>query len=284
MPPIQFSRAPAAQLSLVNSSSVAGDGAPSDDRWFVGNRGFEFQPEACSGGWIENPCDVAQRSALPDRPSKLRVMPFEVVTGDRCSTFGWQEAEYQRRAQDLLERCESTLISRELWEGMLAQSEGWNDNLYLASPTSDTVTDAPAGVIDVLACLEQGLAECGCGVQGMIHATRQLVTHWAALGPSVLRLENGILRTVHGTIVVSDAGYTGTGPNGETDAVWAYATGMVHVLRGPVTVTPDTLTGVWSDVNDLEFYASRPAAYAWDGCCHLAAEADLAPCLIGGAS
>lgn len=279
--PVNFIQPVAAPLSLVNASQGTDDLLGDGDRW-DSSLGFDFAPESCDDAWVENGCDVSTRS-IDGHPANIRVQPFDVVAGDRCSTFGFSNADYIGRATRLLERCESKQISRELWEGTLAQSEGW-DNQYLARTSSDTVTDGPTAVIDVLACLEQALAECACGGQGMIHATRQLVTHWAALGPSVLRRDGNTLLTIHDTIVVSDAGYTGTGPSGETDNVWAYATGMVTVLRGPITVTPDSLTGIFSDVNDLEFYASRPAAYAWDGCCHFAAEADLTPCFIGGAS
>lgn len=268
-------------LGIVESSR-AGQEPGDDTRW---EQGFSFQPSTCGDGWVEDPCDPgARQPKITGREAILDYEPFDVVAGDECSAFGWAEADYEQYARNLLERCESKQIASELWTGTLATAAGW-PNLRLATPDADNVTNGPTPVIDVLACLEQALAECACGERGMIHASRQLVTHWAGLGPLVLRREGGLLLTVHDTVVVSDAGYDGTGPNGETDNVWAYATSWVTVKRGPVSALPGTLGEALDRTdNTVRFFASRPAAAFWDGCCHFSAESNIAPCAIGGAS
>lgn len=273
-------RRPAA-LSLVNSA-ITPDA--DSERWELG---FDFSPEACGDADVADPCQSSPRVPTV-RPASLHWEPFVVWAADQCSAFGWAVANYEERARRLLERCESKQIARELWRGDLAQDRGWA-NKRLADPASDEVTDGATPVIDALACLEQFLAECGCGEQGMIHATPQLVTHWAALGQSVLRREGGLLLTIHDTIVVTDAGYDGSGPDGEDPAVtgvqWAYATSMVTVRRGPVATLPGSLAEALDrEDNTVAYYAERPAISYWDGCCLGAAEVDLAPCTIGGAS
>lgn len=289
-----------ARLSLINSAPVLDEVAGGTDRW---QEEFNFVPEACGDAHVSDPCQSVER--VPDaRPAPVDVKPFVVWAADRCSTFGFlsnadmatagdgasdeerAQAGYEARAQRFLERCQSKAISGELWEGTQAQDSGW-PNQFLASSDADTLTEGPEPVIDVLACLEQALAQCGCGARGMIHATRQLVTHWAALGPSILRREGGLLLTVHDTIVVSDAGYTGTGPNGEpaSDSIWAYATGMVNVRLSAIELLPARFAdAVDRSLNIVDFYAQREASVFWDGCCHFAAEANLAACAFGGTS
>lgn len=273
----------AAVLSLINSAPVA-DAPTNDPRWELG---YRFQPEACGGAFIEDPCERVPR-VVPDRPARVEIEPFNVVAGDHCSAMGFLAQDYEARALRLLQRCTSHQVASELWTGTLAAASNW-PNPYLTDPTSDTLTNGPAGAIAALACLEQALAQSGCGDRGMIHATPQLVTHWAALGNSVLRREGGLLLTIHDTIIVSDGGYDGSGPGGVPagDSQWAYATGMVTVRLGRIFITPgpdDIVEAMDRAVNDVEFFAERPAAYDWDQCAHFAAEIDLGICLFGGAS
>jgi hypothetical protein len=269
-----------AALSLVNAMAPLDPAAAG--RWELG---FSFQPEACGDADVADPCNTTAFQ-FSDRPAIVEGEPFAVRAGDRCSSLGFPAEDYQGRAERLLLRCQSKQISRELWEGTLAQAAGW-PNLFLADSGADTVTTGPSGLIDSLACLEQALADCACGERGVIHATRQVVTHWAALGNSVLRREGGLLLTAHDTIVVSDAGYTGTGPEGQAagDSVWAYATGPIQVRVSAIEVIPESLSdAIDRETNTVEFVAQRLASATWDGCCRFAAEVDLAACAIGGAS
>lgn len=270
-------------LSIVNTTRQLGL-VEEDERWGLG---FSFQPDPCGDGGISAACNPGAFT-VDDRLPKVDFEPYVVYGGDHCSTFGFTAENYADRARALLERSQSKQIAAELWTGDLAAAETWPNLSFAGTATdSDTVTDGPSSVITVLACLEQALAQCGGGDQGMIHATRQLVTHWAALGPSVLRREGGLLLTVHDTIVVADAGYDGSGPGGVAAGAsqWAYASGLVEVRLGAIQMTPDTLAEATDRaVNTIEYVAWRPAAAVFDGCCLFAAEADLAVCAIGGVS
>lgn len=279
-----------ATLSLVNAALTPDQAASVDGvgtRWELG---YRFQPEACTGAWVEDPCNVEPR-VIEDRPAIVEVEPFQVVAGDRCSSFGFLAEDYQGRAQRLLQRQQSNQIAHELWTGELAATAGWPNPSLVGSGVPaegpDVLTNGPSSVIAALACLEQYLAVCGGGARGMIHATPQLVTQWAALGNSVLRREGGQLLTIHDTIVVSDGGYDGSGPGNvpASNSQWAYATGLVTVEMAPIEVVPDNINQALDRAtNTIEFFAQRAATASWDTCCHGAAEVDLAVCLVGGAS
>lgn len=76
------------------------------------------------------------------------------------------------------------------------------------------------------------------------------------------------------------------GPSGPTvvaGSQWAYATTLVTVRLGPITVSPpdddDALVRATNrDLNTIEVIASRPAAATFDGCAHIGVEVDLAYC------
>jgi hypothetical protein len=207
--------------------------------------------------------------------------------------YGGNWSELQQRAIDQLLATQSKRIAEEFWTGAEARADGW-DNRYLAHLASDVLSDSGAVSATVgLACLEQYLADCSGGEPGMIHAPRQVVTHWKALG--LVTFENGLVRTVLQTIVVPDAGYDGSGPqqavNGAPTpavdgSIWAYATSPVEVRLGPVDAQPAP-DSVWEvvdrDTNDFTVFAQRLAMVTFDNCCHAAVEMDLPLCGIGGA-
>lgn len=268
-------------LRLRDSVTVNSDTA---ERWEMG---FTFRPRPCVGGGIFDPC-ITPNLVPPRGRAPIHINPFVVWGGDDCSAFGWTAANYRERAIELLDMQTDHRIARELWRGEQAIISGWA-NPHLASLDSHVVTAGPQAPIAALACLEQGIQACSGGQRGMIHAMPQLVTHWAALGNSVLRREGGQLLTIHDTIVVSDGGYTGSGP-GDTPATtsqWAYATGLVSIELGEISVYPETLEQAFDSRvldNDISFLATRPAVAYWDNCCHLAAEVNLVPCAVGPAS
>lgn len=270
----------------------ATDAPPNDPpEW---EAGFAWLPEACGGSGVTDPCAPTERNASQTR-GRLEYEPFLVWAGDACSSFGYSERDWLGRARRLLEAEESYQIARELWRGDQARAAGW-PNLFLASSTADELTSSPQEPLVVLAMLEQGLGAVGHGRRGVIHATRDLVTHWANGG--ALRRESGRILTIHDTLVISDSGYDGSGPGaGEGDdpvdaspgSVWAYGTTQVIVRRGAIETLPDNLNEArtWAqatdrEINDIEVLAQRAAAATWDGCVHVAAEADIDPPSVGG--
>lgn len=224
----------------------------------------------------------------PDAPLFRSYFPFDIEADFTASTFGFKYLDYDQIAKDYLELAQQKAIEFELWTGELAQKQKtvWdtgNDseafpNQWLASTDAIDVTPAAVAVKPkyALALLEQALADCGAGVAGVIHTTRDVAS---SLGVN-LKVENKTLVTVLGNSVVAGTGYTGTGPDGTAaagTAVWMYATGPVTVRLGPITATPDTRSqSVDVSKNTVHVYASRPAAVSWDSCCHYAVLVDLA--------
>lgn len=264
------------RVGLYASAPVSNE---TGDRWELG---FTYLPESCGTGGVADPCDNATKT-IDANPTTVEFDPFVVWAGDKCSSFGFDAHDFPGRARRLLEACESFQVAHELWTGDLAQAQGF-PNAFLASTASDEVSSSAVTPIIALSCLEQGLAECACGERGMIHATRQIVSIWSQ--NQMLRREGGLTLTINDTIVVADAGYDGSAPDGSPAAdgsIWAYATGMVTVRHGPVDVVPGSFAEALDrSVNTIEFRAERLAAATFDPCCHLAVEIDADLCTIGG--
>lgn len=272
-------RAGSAENSAADTTGTAGADAGSTDagRW---GGGFAYNPEQCGVTGTLDPCSPGAR-VITDNLDQIEGEPFIVWAGDKCAPFA--PRDYASRARRQLRAARSYQIARELWRGDLALAQGWS-NRPLASPESDVLTSGPSSVTDAFACLEGVLGECLHGARGMIHVTRQMATFLDER--KLVRREGQLLLTVHDTWVVADAGYDGTGPNGEAAAdgsVWAYATSPVQVLLGPEHITPDTLAEALDrSTNLVEYQADQLAAATWDHCCHLAVEVDLPMCDVGG--
>lgn len=253
-----------------------------DERWV---NGFAYEPESCGGAGRGDVCSDGQtpKDAAPNA-AIVEYDPILVYAVDKCSTWD-QTRDREGRARRLLAACEGTQLEAELWTGSQALAEDpATPNNRLASPASDVLSNGPMSAGQALACLEQGLADCGCGSRGMIHAPRGLVSHWASL--QLVRRDGALIVTTLDTIVVPGAGYDGSGPNGEpagVDSTWAYATDMVEVRRGAIRLVGDGVAErLDRSNNDLVTVAERPVAATFDGCCHLAVETDVDLCTLGG--
>lgn len=251
------------------------------ERWV---RGILWQPDSCGDGEIVHATGLCGGGAfagfdVADRPDLVEYVPPFVAVGQNCSGISG-EAELQRtaqRARELLERCQTVGIARELWRGDVAEAADPDlPNDWLAKDASDVGGGAPQPVRDAFAALEQGLADCSCGGQGVIHAMPYLATLWASL-QLVERQPDGRLLSALGTVVVADPGYDGSGEDGGSGdplaSSWAYATAMVDVRLGAIAVTNDASTLNLS-TNDFDVYAYRPFAATFDPCCHLGVQVD----------
>lgn len=258
-------------------------GDPTNGRW---QNGLAWEPEACGVGEVKDPCDANPNKETNANRTIREFDPVALVVGDRCSSFDVRR-DWQARARRKLLACQSKLLAEEFWNGALARSRSL-PNAFLAQLGANTITTSPVNLVDGLSCLEEALADCGCG-RGMIHATVGTTTWWRRFG-LIDRVGDQLL-TINGTVVVADAGYTGDGPTiiaegGAPDtatsgSVWAYGTDMVDVRLGPIRLVPDAedLAGAVDRTDNLvEFRAERLAAVTFDGCCHVAAELDLDIC------
>lgn len=288
--PVPAAPASAPRYGLVVSSRTPpdtdADGNPIGNRWEMG---FSFAPEACAAAFATDRC-VPGALDIPDAPDLIDSVPVALWGGDRCST--WQlPRDWADRARRQLVAGGPKQLAHEFWTGDVATAKGY-PNRFLADGNAETLTASPASAIDGLACLEQGIADAASGSRGMIHATLAAVTAWDAGGG--LRREGSLILTIADTIVVPDAGYPGTGPNGEaasSGSVWAFGTTVVDVRLGDIFTVPDgdpsnvptiSRAGIDPRSNTVEYFAWRAGAATWDGCAQVAVEIDLPHCGVGG--
>lgn len=240
--------------------------------------GYSFDPEACAGGGTFDPCGAVNFDPDLGHPAEVGNVPFGVWDADRCSVMGNGENldDLRARARRALEANQSEKIARELWTGEQAVASAW-DNQRFAAGAGVPVVSTDEDVAATFAALTQALADQQGNRRGMIHVTPR-VLDLAASG-QIVRRDGTVWLTPSDHIVVADAGYPGSGPNGEaaTDAAtWAFATGLVVVRLGEVTVAPDdNRVAVNMRDNSALFVASRLASPAWDGCALAAASIDL---------
>ncbi len=253
--------------------------------------GFRFLPEQCAGGGREAITCLGDTSLIePDEnPDEVTGDPFVVWAGDECRTVGYQSRNLEGRARRLLAAIESYEIANELWTGTLRDSTTAGtypmSNRALADVAADTLTDGPTAEVAALGCIEYGLGVALRGARGMVHTSTQVLTHLAAEG--AIHRDANLWLTPTGNLVVADAGYDGSGPNGELAGAsqWIYGTEMIALRLGPVEVVPaDIGQALDRSVDRLRYLAQRVVAYMWPACCHLAAEVDVGVCLTGGLS
>lgn len=262
-------------------------------------QGFRYEPEACGASGIYDPCEMGSglSIAVPDNQPVREFMPYVVRAYDRCSSFGWASRDFEGRARRALLAYQSFQIEKEFWSGTLARAQGW-ENPYLTHLDSDVVTNGPQAASKALACLEGAAGECNGGQRLMIHAPRQVVAGWSFL--NLLRYESGLILTANDNIVVSGAGYDGSGPQGAPDgdptaagdnSTWIYATDIVDLRLGEIRIAgaPNLQANgsrAWSGTNTttnvITTVAERLAAATFGGCCLLAAETDVTLCHTGG--
>jgi hypothetical protein len=242
---------------------IAGSGGPN---WARG--GVAFEAEACGTSEVYEICDTPTTTTAPTGGGTVEADAFTVRVGARCSAMGDVDDATRAKALRLLDVWQHAAIASEFWRGDHAQAESL-DRPYLADGDAQSVGTG-LSALDGLAALESALAgvepniECGAGQRGMIHASPETVTVWAALG--LVRPEGGLLLTALDTVIVTGPGYDGSGDDGTvptTAAHTAYATGFVDVrLTAPmVTPTLDRAT------NTRVAWAERTAVVTYGPCC-----------------
>jgi hypothetical protein len=287
----QTIEAPPAQpprYSLLIAAEVQ-DGSPNapGEEWAEGT---QFRPEACgpgAGGRHPVVCNLNDAREPGDLPAVVESDPFYVWAADRCSTLGSVGRDFAARARRQLLATRSAEVAAEVWGGSLGLAQR-----SLADLASDVVTDGPSSLVTVFANLEAALAACYRGRRGMVHVTPQVLVH--AIAAQVILPAGNQWVTATGHLVVADAGYDGSGPDGspaDSDGQWAYATSWMRFRTGPVETVPNTgaaaadlAQSLSLRVNDLAVYAQQLAMWEWDYCCHVAAEVNVPAPLVGGAS
>lgn len=246
-----------------------------------------FTPEPCGGeGGVFDPSCGIQAVDISGDESTVKVpehfQAFGVFEPETCSNFGWAGLDTDARARRAITLDEAKQVERELWKGVQAQASGWTTNRWLARNAADGSGNPPAATIlkasvaqapvRALAELEAEIASRRSGGRAIIHATRRTVTFWVH-NQLLYRAGNTLLTIATDTVVVPGEGYDGSSPAGAVDASgdtdWAYATGPIEALRGPVELlrpsSPEQTVN-----NRRTSIAKRQYALVIDPCVHVA--------------
>lgn len=221
--------------------------------------------------------------------------PFVVGSGIKCGTFTGSKsiADWKAQVQRHLELSWWADAANELWTGDKATLEGW-PNRYLASPDTEvrvgsSSSPTPVGVTDALAQLDQGYTSCMIGGPRLAHVTRRFLVH--AKHKGVLERQGNRYYTPNGTLLVTDDGYPGTGPDiaggspgdpptpraaPSADQTWIYGTGPIVLRNTPIEFPQgdDPANFIDYRTNDVIAAAMRWVMVTWQ-CCAMAVLVDL---------
>lgn len=249
--------------------------------------GIAWTPEACgAGGVIPADCAPSPAREVPATPPAEQSHPFRVWAADECSTFGWQARDWQGRARRQLEATQSFQIARELWTGDLTRAEHapGDRSPYLADDTT-VVGAIPGGLEQLLgaqlAVIETWATVCSGGRRVMLHMSPMVLAAALVTAGDNFIVANDLVVTARGNLVVADAGYPGTPPDGQADdgMEWVYASPLVQVRLDAVETLPSSLADarglaemIDRPSNTATVWAQRIVAYQLDPCCRFAAK------------
>jgi hypothetical protein len=236
-----------------------------DGRW---PNGLKWSPETTLGGGVIGIGCTGNTEAMSagTNPAVTTADPFVVWAEDHCTTAGWQTRDFEGRARRQLEATQSFRIANELWLGTEAQASNLDNGWLTDDPK--ILTGAAAAPMEALALVDIGLGQMLGGRRGMIHVSPQTLTELAT--NEAIQMSGQLWLTAMGNIVVSDAGYPGTGPDGNGGGKqWIYGTPLVGYGLGPIEAPnfgdPRVIAQFTNrDVNLTTFYASREAILLWD--------------------
>jgi hypothetical protein len=221
--------------SLIRSALTNRDG-DADGNW---TRGLAYVPETVGGYRALSDCTAEEVDYGADAgvPAAVEYRPWDLQVQDPCaSVFGYDEQAVTDRLRRAADAVQSFAIARELWTGELSRAEAAargnpdDSNLYLTKDPT-VVADTPVSPRRGLGLLEQAAGEAFHGQQVFLHLSRAARPFF----PELVKVGN-LLFTNIDNVVVADAGYPGTPPEGAAAAdgvAWVYCTGPVVVRRTP---------------------------------------------------
>jgi hypothetical protein len=268
-----------APFGLFTAADVVEHGSR-DEHWIGG---FSAESEACAfNATLVDVCGdfspVTVRDTL-DNQRWIDAEPFGIVAMDHCLTPGLSVIDRRARILRQLDLITPKAVETELWQGLFRRVvDGAETGMYLASTAATTITGTAQKVRVGLGLLEQNLANCSSGFQGVIHITPLV----AALLGTELDRDGDSLYTMSGNRVSIGTGYDGRGPGDDASPAasavqhWMYATGPVFVHLGvDELITVNDAQSVDPNTNIATWVAEKPAIAYWDGCCHFAVKVDV---------
>lgn len=270
--PITPSTAQAPYTGLVASVGVTNDG---DSRWV---NGMAWRPETCFPAHTMEICGNTHTSDVGGADGDLAYyLPVGLHVDTTCTTRVNATSDDEARARRQLTAASSYLLARELWLGTETLANPYDTptgdtgitNAYLASADANVIAGTP-DPIEALGLLEEAATRAGLGQDVHLHVPRVLMPQYG----QILNQTGKQLRTRTGALVISDPGYTGSGPAGQAEsatAVWMYATAPVQVRLSDI----DTFTVHNQAENTRLMVAERAGAASFDPCVHFAISVTL---------
>lgn len=222
------------------------------------------------------------------RPSTVEWRSYLVRVFEKCSLMSGLARDYADIARAIVEAGTPKAVEREFWDGRFTRADG-GSNLYLTKSGSTVVNPTPGTAVSFargLRLLEQALADHGHGAPGFIHCRPETIDDTSEL----LRRQGNVLLTLRDTVVVPGTGYSGLGPQGDSNEkpavgkTWMYATGPVRYRATAVEPVPDWDVGPGGRIpaaavdratNTVQVWGRRTALAEWDGRAHFAVYVDL---------
>lgn len=273
-------KAPTHSLLRVGADLLNFDGDSTAIRAELGDRwqaGVEFLAESCDNGALFIPCCSTEVPEAVSPPTVVYIPGIAMATWS-CSSWSRKALDFKGRARRKLEAVSSHHLATEFWRGDQAIACDLPNN-YLANSESVTILNDGATstpLVYALGMLQDAISDCNTGSPGVIHAKRSLLNLWKSA--HLVRSQkdpDGTMRffDVFDNEFISDSGYDGSGPDGTIDETgdtqWAYATGVVGVAAGEITINPEKESQALDRAtNSLSYTAQQVVAAAWDSCCH----------------
>lgn len=259
-----------------------------DDRRIGGE---SFAPSAAGSVILYDLCssDGTVALASPVTHARFNAPSFATVISDRCSTFGFGAAAYEEhaRAGDLVKsgwgverQFEQDALGIGADFDSLAEQYTANANNAAAGATTQIIAGGSALTpLSALARLDQAIASAAIGL-GIIHAMPFIVDLWAA--NLLITAQAGKLYSPNGNLIAAGNGYQGKSPDTSAYAdpvataagvVWAYATDLITIDRGPLDIVPGQISeAVDRRTNDVRYLAQRVWTIRWARQLHAAAK------------
>lgn len=264
---------------------------PEAERWLAG---LSVVPEVSGAPEFTDLCSVLPLLNTANRVAPRKIQPFGLVVRDRCSTWGWSEADYVGRATRALAVKRHWGVEREFEGGALVGTNMFLADTYTDPATTQLAAGANVSPSDALALLDESIGNSPAVIgRGMIFATPFVAAKWKGAG--MLNYENvdddagvGSRATIlspAGNHVIIGGGFEGRGPDGNVPGAhasqWAYATDPVAVVAS----APETIPGTFAEAtakndNYVVYRQFQWFAVVWPGLHHSAVKVSTATATI----
>lgn len=272
-------------LLLDTATDLALDG----DRWRAGIKFASYgcaglrrsTPEFCIGETPEDIDDDLTEGGLVEFGS------FSILATESCTTLDVDLAWLQGRLDARFAVMASEQVAAELMAGSNATIQAPEEEATTSPNFAEVATVVTTGPLEtdvVIAKIEEDLAERLHGGEGMIHMSPAVFSMVAADRAIFV---NGQYRTRSGHLIVTDAGYVGQEPDGESPATnveWVYGSGPVYYQLGPPRLRGPMETAFDRTRNTIRARTVAEAVVAFDPCTVVAAEYGYPDFLAGSGS